>query len=349
MSDIARRAGVHASTVSRALRDDPRITPEQRDLIRRTAQALGYRANPLVAALMSARRNRRGPNYQATLAYLTTYTPERAAVFARDFGQLLVGARERARTQGYRIEEFNLHDPALTAQRMTEILRTRGIHGVLVAPLHSVRDPVALEWAEFSTVALGLSLTQVPVSRVAHNHFTAYGLAALQCRTAGKSRLGLVVPRRVHEKVEKRWLAAALLDQSEQPPATRVPPLLLEQDGREQQFADWFQLHRPEVVVAVNIMEVTAWLKTLRLKIPRDLCLVSLDRRNSDRGIAGIDQNYEGWGANAVDVLIGMLQRNERGLPEKPLTVLSEGVWVNGRTLPRADRSLISSIQSREK
>jgi len=38
-----------------------------------------------------------------------------------------------------------------------------------------------------------------------------------------------------------------------------------------------------------------------------------------------------------VDLLIGMLQRNERGLPEKPSVVLSDGTWINGRSLrPKA-------------
>jgi len=61
--------------------------------------------------------------------------------------------------------------------------------------------------------------------------------------------------------------------------------------------------------------------------------LVSLDRRTSDRGIAGIDQNYARIGGNAVDVMIGLLQRNERGLPNQPATVLSDGAWINGRSL----------------
>jgi DNA-binding LacI/PurR family transcriptional regulator len=39
MSDVARRAGVHAATGSRALRNDPRITPPQREKIRRLAAA----------------------------------------------------------------------------------------------------------------------------------------------------------------------------------------------------------------------------------------------------------------------------------------------------------------------
>jgi hypothetical protein len=61
--------------------------------------------------------------------------------------------------------------------------------------------------------------------------------------------------------------------------------------------------------------------------------VVSLDRRAGDRGIAGIDQDYAHVGGNAVDLLIGMLQRNERGLPEKPSVVLSDGTWINGRSL----------------
>ncbi|MEI6465083.1 MAG: helix-turn-helix domain-containing protein, partial [Verrucomicrobiota bacterium] len=122
MADVARRAGVHAATVSRALRDDPRITPAQRKKVRRVAEELGYRTNPLVAALMSARRAGLPPAYKATFACLTRYPAEQAAKFHRDYGELLAGARARALAQGYRVEEFNTHAPDLSARRLTEIL-----------------------------------------------------------------------------------------------------------------------------------------------------------------------------------------------------------------------------------
>ena len=332
MSDVARRAGVHAATVSRALRDDPRISPAQRTRIRRVAGELGYRTNPLVAALMSARRLRHSATYRATFAYLTKYPPERAAEFARNFGQLFVGARERALAQGYRLEEFNLDRLALSPRRVTEILQNRGIHGLLVAPLHTVHEPVKLDWEQFSTVAIGYSLSQVAVNRVAHNHLTAFGVAADQCRAAGWRRLGLVLERFVHEKVQKRWVAACLLDQSEHRAADRVPPLLMD-DLNEKEFATWFRRHRPEVLLGVNVTTLLGYLKNLGLAVPDEVCLVSLDRRPPDRGIAGINQDYAGWGANAVDVLIGMTHRNERGLPARPLIVLGDGEWVPGRTL----------------
>jgi len=332
MSDVARRAGVHQATVSRALRDDPRITPAQRATVKRAAAELGYRTNPLVAALMSVRRRGRAPTYQATLGYLTKYPPERAAWFRREFGQLFSGATARAAEQGYRLEEFNLADPALTPARITEILCSRGVHGLIVAPLHSVHDSIDIDWSRFCTVAVGYSLSHVAVHRIAHSHFAGYSLAVRHCRELGGQRPGLVLQRRVHEKVEKRWVAAALLDQSEYPGLSAVPPLLPD-ELREQEFAAWFREHRPDVILGVSLPDVPRWLRRLGLRVPRDVGLVSLDRRPADRELAGVAQDYAGLGGNGVDVLIGMLHRNERGLPAKPLTVLSDGLWIDGGSL----------------
>jgi len=331
MSDVARRAGVHAATVSRALRNDPRITPEQRARIRRVVAELGYRTNPLVAALMSTRRSGRAPAFQSTLGYITKYAPEQAVAFARNYSELIVGARDRALSQGYQIEEINLHNPAFTPRRITEILHSRGIHGLLIAPLHSVYESVDLDWTQFGAVAVGYSFGHVPVNRVSHNHFTAFGLAARNCREAGARRLGLVLQKRVHEKVKKGWVAGALLDQSEQPVADRVPPLLLDELS-EQKFSAWFRRYRPEVVLGVNMTTILGWLKKLGRAVPRDTGFVSLDRRPVDRGIAGISQDYANLGRCAADFLVSLLHRNERGLPQAPVTLLVDGVWISDRT-----------------
>lgn len=339
MSDIARRAGVHASTVSRALRDDPRIRLEQRLRIKAAASALGYRANPLVAALMSARCGR---GYKATLGFITKYPAERAPWFEREFGQLLVGARERAGEQGYHIEELNLEAEQLTSRRANEILASRGIHGLVIAPVHSVRVQIELDWPRFATVAVGFSLNGVSMGRVAHNHFSGLLLAAHRCRALGYRRPGLVLPERVHQKVEKRWVAAALLDQSEHPDTDRVPPLLLA-EGDDEGFSAWFRKNRPDAILGVHLDEVRQRLERLDVRIPTEVALVHLDRRGVDRGLAGIDQDYARVGRHAVDLVIGMLHRNERGLPAQPSTVLCDGVWVGGRSLPRRAPAVTAS------
>ncbi len=325
MRDVADRVGVHPATVSRALRNDPRITPEQRAKVLKVAAEMGYRKNPMIAALMSARRSRKAPAYQATLAFLTRYPSARAAFFQSEFGNLLGGARTHALAQGYRLEEFNLHDPDLTPTRITKILLSRGTRGLIVAPLHSIHEPIELDWAQFSAVAIGDSLPGVLISRVAHNHFSGLALSVRECRALGRRRIGLVLPRRVHEKVEKRWLAALLLDQSEHP-GERVPPLLLE-DWSEPEFAAWFREHRPDALLCINVQIVQTWLARLEVAAG-DVLIVSLDHRARDGAVMGIDQNYPQMGAVAVDTVIGMIHRNERGLPAKPLKLLLDGTWM---------------------
>jgi DNA-binding LacI/PurR family transcriptional regulator len=55
VASLARRAGVAASTVSRALRDDPRISPEVRARIAALAAEVGYTPNVLARTLVSGR------------------------------------------------------------------------------------------------------------------------------------------------------------------------------------------------------------------------------------------------------------------------------------------------------
>jgi DNA-binding LacI/PurR family transcriptional regulator len=53
--DVARRAGVHQSTVSRALGDDPRVAPGTRERVRAAARELGYTPNALARGLITRR------------------------------------------------------------------------------------------------------------------------------------------------------------------------------------------------------------------------------------------------------------------------------------------------------
>jgi hypothetical protein len=52
--------------------------------------------------------------------------------------------------------------------------------------------------------------------------------------------------------------------------------------------------------------------------------------------VAGIDQQAEVLGAAAVDLLVAQEQRNERGLPEHPRMILTEGLWRDGPSAPKA-------------
>lgn len=67
---VATALGVSRSTVSLALRDDPRIATATRKQVHATAERLGYSPNPLIATLMSTlrRKERRSPVTMADIA-----------------------------------------------------------------------------------------------------------------------------------------------------------------------------------------------------------------------------------------------------------------------------------------
>ncbi len=63
----------------------------------------------------------------------------------------------------------------------------------------------------------------------------------------------------------------------------------------------------------------------------RGLALPSVPFRQTR--YSGVDENVMLVGRIAVDTLVGMIHRNERGIPPFPLRVLAEGAWHEGRTV----------------
>jgi LacI family transcriptional regulator len=55
ISDIARELNITASTVSRALNDNPRISEETKKLVKDAAKRVGYQVNGVASALRSGR------------------------------------------------------------------------------------------------------------------------------------------------------------------------------------------------------------------------------------------------------------------------------------------------------
>src|SRR6202453_1900722 len=69
---LAKMAGVSNATVSLALRNHPRIRPQERARIQRIATEAGYKPNPLVSHLFAQLRLSKTAAYQSTLGLVYT-------------------------------------------------------------------------------------------------------------------------------------------------------------------------------------------------------------------------------------------------------------------------------------
>lgn len=333
LQDVADAAGVHRSTVSLALRDHPRISPEVRQRIHALAQKLGYRVNPLVAALMASRRTGKA-NKHVTLAYVTNYPTRYGWRPAHhDRPDFFPGAQARAKDFGYRLEDFWLGEPGMTPERFAEILTARGIHGLIIGRLPPGQSKLELDWARFSCVALGMTLRAPVLHHITENHFSTVRNAMQRCFERGYRRPGFVFTGdNDSPRVGDRWMGAFLNQQARWPEGDRVP-LCPSVPADEPSFSVWFRRYRPDVLLVTRARLVIGWLEKMGVEVPGDIGLVDMEGRPT-LDCAGVRYDPAKIGGLAVEMLLGLMHRNETGAPEDPHEVLLTGKWFEGSTLP---------------
>lgn len=333
LQQIAAEAGVSRATVSRALRNHPAIPPRTRKRIQAIARRWGHATNPLISTLMTHVRATSSGKHLGTLAYLTAWSTRDGWKSNATDTKYFEGAMERARRSGFRLEEFWLKEPGMTSRRMSEILHTRGITGIIVAPLPfpPVRGHLSLHWTDFAAVTLGYSVWRPNLDRVASHYSNNLVRVVHQLRRLGHRRIGFALQEGLDERTDRNMISSFQFLQQGMQTSARIPALTVSQDGKRD-FDRWLRANSPDVVISFG-GPVLPWLRELGLNVPKDVGFVDLDLHDKSGSIAGIDQHSESLAATAVDLLIAQLHRSEYGLPKLPKLMLMEGTWVSGATV----------------
>lgn len=330
MQDVARQLGVSVSSVSRALNRKPGVSAALRQRVQAAAQAVNYRMNPLVSALIRSRRNPHRTEYHATLGLWEPSWPLGSVAYREDYRQLIEGARAGAAMLGYRVEIFQAPKRGGALRRMAQIFDSRAIAGLLLPPLFSASDNVGLETSPRPTIAVGYS-QRIEVPRVTHDHAQGVRLAVERCRAIGCRRIGLVLSRRVSEKVQNAWLAAFLAKRETEADPDLLPPLLLAEDAGVVEVAAWVQRQRPQAILGLQHMApLNQWRPAPGESAGRAVVRVSLDRRESETACAGIDHRHALLGRVAAEQLVHMIERNEDTTKMAAIKLVIEGAWVDG-------------------
>jgi len=347
MHTIAAHAGVAPSTVSRALVNHPSIPKETCERIQALASSLGYRPNPLVSALMQARRNPQGLRDQTTVVLLSGYTSAEAQhlPYVRRFAD---AARSRAESLGYRIEWMHVASEA-DAQRIDKLLQVRGVQGVLIGLFPGVGISLPMSWDRYAFAAIGLNVAHPIGHRAENDQGQAIDLAMDNVQTRGYSKVGLVMQVNPQVMTEARF-RRTFIDRQKMLGVNPIPPLEMPELTRDR-FDAWFTRHRPDCILSGHL-EVLKWLERKRAKRPigfvcTDLHLESFaDPQAADR-VAGVIQNYEAVGAAAFDLVEEALRHNSRGIPEAKKLLTIESMWKDGASLPRVGPKQVTA-RSRE-
>lgn len=324
IADVARRAGVSRTAVSYALREDPNIAAETRAKIRKVADAMGYRPDPVLAKLMThLHAGRGGRRYAGKLALLNVHENRdfwKTTAALRDFRR---SAEVRAIELGYETEEFWLHEPGRSPRRLAQMLVARGIRGLLVGSTGRQGSTVEFPWAKFAAVTVGYSVETPALHRVVTHHYRNTRLALRKVIEAGYVKIGFIADRSAEDAMEDLHLAAFLAYQQGVAAKERVPPLLVTREDADG-VRRWFDAYKPEVVLTTSP-------DVAELRVP----WVKLLLWDEGDAVAGVRPGYERLGAAAVNLLAGQLQHDEFGVPEDVKIVQVEGRWCDGASLPK--------------
>jgi len=334
---LAAAAGVCQSTVSLSLRNHPKISPRVRAHVQHIAAQLGYRPNPVVAALMGHIRAAHAPTYQSTLGFVFTQKRSDAHLCDNTVQHYFRGALSRAKELGYALEPFWLGAPEMTEARLAQILVNRGIHGLVLAPI-AFNAPerfrggqIALPWGKFSAAAIGRTLLAPDLDRACHDNFSAMLLLLSELVRRGYRRIGFAINHKDDGRVNHLWLAGYLTFMHEHSASGGVPPLVAH-DWRAEIFIAWFECHRPDAIVTMTY-DALLWLRARGFDAPGDVGVATVSWLPYKKDYSGNYHNYELIGAEAVNIVVSRLQRNELGPPANPHAVLVKGSWVEGRSL----------------
>lgn len=340
MSDLAREAGVSKNTISLALRHDRQIPVATRKRIAALAKKFGYRKNAVVAHLMTELRRARAPRFHSTLALVNAHRDPTAFRSHPTIPTYVAGCRRRADDLGYALDEFWLHDPALTASRLIEILQTRGIQGLVLVGLmrdNHLPDRFASLWDEFPAVVTGVRTQDPALSFASTDHYLLALTTFQKCLELGYSRPALVLDPDIDHLVDGRFSAGVQAAQQDLPRVQRTKAFYPNVSADIGAFRKWLRQEKPDVVLTLY-NTIRHWLEEDGWAVPSDIGLVQLEWRATSPDWAGMNQHNDIVGTAAIEMLVSMIQNNERGIPEFPRATLIGSTWVDGDTVRRPER-----------
>ncbi|MCZ6673669.1 MAG: LacI family DNA-binding transcriptional regulator [Verrucomicrobia bacterium] len=342
-ADIAKEAGVCKATVSLALRNNPRISSEMRERIKTIADDMGYRLNPLVTANMAqVRRSKNWKGKMPTIGLLTTFYDEQREEKRVEWhiqSRFLEGAKQRAEKLGFDFDFLEFDLAYYSSDRIQQVLVSRNVSGLVLAPLRFSNSILNLDWSEFAVASIGFTDALGNIPSVFYDNFRCMQDILDFLSHRGYRRIGFITDSENETRGGHLWNAGFLeyqdrvLEKSNRVPIMRIPkPELLFERSDFEAMHRWYKQNKPDVVIAFR-SKILDYFQSLGYKVPEDFGYMVLNWSYRTDGCSGYRQCHEEMGEVAVNIVSERLYNNDRGELSKPRTTLLRGDFVDGFTI----------------
>lgn len=341
LKDIAKAVGVHPSTVSRAMRNDPHISQNVRERIKAAAETMSYKPNPFVSAFTAQVRNYRGAPHGVTIAMLDY---EGAHLVDDRWQKLYIeGIGNRAQQLGYKTEIISLSKMNYSVLKLNKMMYVRGIRGLIILPVPETANFSDLNCKHMALATISYSVKDLSINRTSLDYYQCMMLILNNLQKKRYKRIGFAIARSDLLRFGERLFSAFVGWQQTLPLVQRIPVHINDKIGSDDEtaqtrllgrhdFEQWVRDYRPEVVIGSSF-RFYKWLLELNFNIPDDIGFAATAKLSEAKGVSCVDQNHLEIGAATIDLIVEQFHRNEYGPPKTEKTVMIEGRWVEGHTL----------------
>ncbi len=295
--DVARRAGVSISTVSRVLNGSARVSEDKCRRVAEAAKALKYSPNPAARSLLK----RRTGTIAAVLPYIS----------GEFFAELLRGLDEAAQTHAQMLLVSASHRHAAEYRTALQNLVYRSDGLIVMAPELATGQVLAITGKQFPVVFLNTRVDAGQAPAVNFDNFGGMRSITEHVVAAGRERIAFVKgPDKAHDAMERlRGFRRGLGDRMH---ASEFEGDFSAQAGYEAAVQVLRSVPRPDAIVAANDLSAIGALRALLergVRVPEDMALAGFDDTLSARyatpSLSSVHVPIRALARRAVDLLIG--------------------------------------------
>ncbi len=315
IKDVARELGVSVSTISRALKDHPDISPQTKKMVREMVEKMNYQPNAIALSLRNQRTN-----------ILGVVIPEIVHHF---FSSVISGIDAAAVSQGFNVMFFQSNESyEREVMNLQSIMNSRA-DGVLISVAKGTKKFSHLKQLQSNNIPLVFfdrACDEIITDKVIVDDFEgAFNAVDYLIQTGCRRIAHFEGPQHLSiSYLRKRGYISAL----EKNGLNVDDEIIIPCDSYEKALETSRDLmsrpNRPDAIFTVNDMTAVGTLNTLKsmgLRVPQDVSIVGftdgLVSSITDPLLTTVSQNGFQIGKKATEILIRRINETE---PSAPVT-----------------------------
>lgn len=292
--DVAKRAGVSVSTVSRVLNGNPYVSEEKRIAVKRAINELDYTPNRLAVDLI--RQSTR------TIGVIMPHNNNQA------FDQMLHGVLNRSVERHYSVMVLPTNYQPENEISYLDMLKNKQLDGIIITSRSNPWDTI-VPYAKYGTL-VACEFTDHPDIACAYmDRYASYVDAFQLLKSKGHSRVAFTTARGQESNSTRLTIRAYQQVFGELAPSLHIKDCYSMADGANA-ARQWLQAQSKPTAIYANGDEVAAgiyqYARTAGLRVPEELAIIG--QENQPVGVAlnlsTVDHRLVQVGEQAFDLVV---------------------------------------------